>query len=172
MPGFFETLGRLFKGEPVFKPGEQEDGSWKEDHTVTTPAEPQSPVTEQRSNRTDGKIAPVVIVENVDCNISNENMDLFVTIKNKHNQPVFLDKILLLGTKWELDRTFLPGEERQMQAYHGQRPQNTSQTKVELHYRDESGDYFSAIHSVEFEQQRDKTYTVRRIRFIPPIKDI
>lgn len=172
MSGFFEGLVRMIKGEPVFRPEEDNDikparNTFDDNPVIVAPV-----AVEPRSQRTDGKIAPIVIIERVECDIDGQHMELEVRIKNTHSAEVFLDKILLLGTKWELDRTLRAGEEREFRVYHGPRPANTHMTKCEVHYRDVQGDYFSAIHFVEFRQLQDGMYVVSEIRFLPPVKDI
>ncbi|HXH04801.1 MAG TPA: hypothetical protein VNI82_00020 [Candidatus Nitrosotenuis sp.] len=164
MPGFFDGMMRMVKGEPVFQPS---DEGGENANVIRT-----TPTAKPHSNRTDGKIVPIVKITNIECNIHGASMELDANIENHSTETVFLDKILILNRKWELDRDIKPGEEREFSVYEGPRPQNTQLTRCELHYRNSVGDYFSAIHFVEFRQLQDGMYVVSEIRFLPPVKDI
>lgn len=165
MPGFFETMSRMFKGEPVFK---SEDSVTSDAPTITPDTRP----AKVRSSRTDGKLAPVVVIDRIECDIEKSHMTLTAEIKNRHSEQIFLDKILILNNHYELDRDMRAGEEHTFRIYNGPRPVDTHLTRCELRYRNTAGDYFSAIHFVEFRKLQDGMYVVEQIRFLPPVKDI
>lgn len=166
MPGFFESLGRMVKGEPVFQPGD--DGSRQQE---SAPAPAAAPVV-QPSHRTDGKTVPTVTIVRTECDIDDVYMTISAEVKNQSNEPVYVDKVMILGMKRELDRDMNPGEEHEFLIYQGPRPTGTHQTRAELHYRNKAGDYFASIHFVEFRQLQDGMFVVDEVRFIPPIKDV
>lgn len=175
MPTFFEGFKRLLSGQPVFRQGEDVDGVvYKEDKQTEEAVAQEQPTTTVNAVEQPGpKVIPVVTVTRVEYRLNGTNMDVSAHIKNTSATEVMVDKIMILGTSHGLNHVLSPGEEREFPIYNGPRPDNRNYTHCELQYRDQAtGDYFSAIHNVEFEQEGDKTYIIRRIRFIPPVKDI
>jgi len=180
MPSFFEGLRRILTGQEVFRAGEDADGAVsKHDDNDELVIEPQQPISqyEGRANtqRTGAPaVIPQCVVEEVESRVNGSNLEISVTIKNMSPVPVMLDKILLLGRTHELDYALAPGIQREFVGVHnGPLLTNRSYTNSEVHYRNEQdNEYYGAIHNVEFDQQPDNTYTIDRIRFIPPIKHL
>lgn len=86
---------------------------------------------------------------------------------------VSLESINLLGNIHNLqDMTLNPGQEREMLIYEGPAQINTSYTKCELLYRDNTGDYFKAQHIVDFKQESDGSFIIYRFRQVLPILDV
>jgi hypothetical protein len=153
--GFAQGLGRFFSGKPVFDASD-----------VPNQNQPQQ-------NTPGGKYIPVVFIEEAECDIEGTNMRVSITIKNESTVEVFIDKIRLVNTTKELDSTLRAGEEKQYHSvFHGPRPNHTSYSECQLEYRDTTGDYFRTNHYVEYTFEPDKTYSVRRITYQPPVKDI
>lgn len=173
MPSFFEGLKRLATGQPVFKQGEDGDGASYKPHDGhdTVPAESTS---DQAAAPQGPKERPEVVLGRVQCRDGGHGMELDVEIKNNSQQSIFVDKLMILGTRRELDYVMRPGEEREFTVYDGPKLNHRNYNTCELQYRNDSdGDYFSSLHLVEFESQdSDGNYAVRNIRFTPPIKDI
>ncbi len=170
MASFFEGLKRMAQGKPVFTNEDQNDAPVyrKEEEQ---PDDQQQPAVVQE--RTAGpKIIPEAIIERIECRIDGSQMTCDFTIKNISKVMVELDKIRLLGTMKELDRQLQPGETREFPVYSGTVMRNNYETRLELHYKDQNGDYFCAIHNIEFEKQPDNTYIVHRVRFVPPVRDV
>lgn len=173
MPSFFETLKRLIMGEPVFTAEDQ--AKKKPGLDIQVPAGqplPQQQASQQRPMRTGPKVIPQLYIEEVDCRENGMQMQVMANIKNASQQTLELDKVKIFNSSYELDSFLRPGEERQYRLYSGNRPQNTYNGNVEIYFKDEFGDYFSAVHLIEFEKMQDGTYTIRRLRFTPPIRDI
>jgi hypothetical protein len=189
MPSFFERLRRFMNGQPVFQPGEETDDPMraKEKDDWDMPPQTQPPVQHTSTSGTQ-TVAPetppqldphsiVAVIERVENRINGPNLDISLTVRNNAPVPVTLDKILWFGQTYELDWTLNPGQEREfVNVYSGPRPTNGNYTHCELQYffQDTNGqnNYLSAIHNLEFQQEADKTYTVHRTRFIPPVKDV
>lgn len=175
MPSFFEGLKRLIVGEPVFREGEDTTGvTHKSDQRLEAQQAAQEPVVADAVERPGTKIIPEVVIENVEYRNNGDDMDVDVDIQNNSQQEVFVDKISILGTTRSIGLVLRPGEQREVAVYSGDRPNHRNYTNCELQYRDQAtGDYFSSMHLVEYEQEpADKTYVIRRIRFLPPVKDI
>ena len=154
--GFFEGLGRMVKGEPVFQSGDASSGN---DSSAT-------------SRRVDGKNPPRVILDEPDHRDYNGRAELYVTMKNQSDQTVVVDFIEMLGVTTQLERYMKPGEEYELRAYVGQSLRSGAYTKARLQYRDESGDYFCAHHYVEYRVDGSGVYEVVRIKLTPPIQDV
>jgi hypothetical protein len=193
MPSFFEGLKRMLSGQPVYRPGEDVDGvSHKDDQQYQPGASSQpvqgnpsqQPVSAQNAQTTTvstpTQIDPrsvVAVIERVENRASGQNLEVTITAQNNSQIPITLDKVLMFGQSRELDWALNPGIEKEfVNVYNGPRPTNRNYTNCELHYyfRDANGqnNYLSAIHNIEFQQEADGTYTIRNIRFIPPVKDI
>lgn len=181
MPSFFEGLRRLMTGQDVFKPGEDADGvTYKDgqdymddDAPVIDPAEQKQPAA-QHEVAAEPAVIPQCVVEEVESRISGPYLDVSVKIKNTSPVPVLLDKVLLLGRTYELNHVLPPGQRQEfVSVYNGPLLTNRNYTHSEVQYRNEQdGEYYSAIHNTEFEQQPDNTYTVNRMRFLPPVKHL
>lgn len=168
MGSFFKGFMKLVKGEPVFTSGDQNSGQVAEAQTVPQPA----PAKPSRHDAHGRKIIPLVTVAQIKVKLHGDDMEIEAELANHSELQIELDKIKLLGSTRELDSFLRPGQEREYVIYEGKRLNHTSYQYAELHYKDPTGDYFSAIHFVEFQQEPDRTYSVRRMRFLPPIKDI
>jgi hypothetical protein len=175
MPSFFEGLKRLVSGQPVFRPGEDVDGvTHKSDQILEAQQQPTEPVVASAEERPGTKIIPEVIIERVEYRNKGDDMEVDVDIKNNSQQSVMVDSIMILGSNRKIGYVLSPGESREVPVYSGARPKHRNYTNCEMQYRDEAtGDYFSSLHLVEYDaQEPDGTYTIRNIRFTPPIKDI
>lgn len=174
MPSFFEGLKRLIVGEPVFRPGEGVDGvTHKADEIAEAQRQQEQPTVANAVERPGPKVIPQVVIDRVEYRNNGNEMDVDVEIKNLSDREVMVDQITILGTTRQIDRVFQPGEEREVPVYDGPRPNHRNYSNCELRYRDQAtGDYFASLHFVEYEQEPDKTYVIRRIRFVPPVKDI
>lgn len=174
MPTLFETFKRIVAGQPVFRP-EEGDGNYKPAE-YTEPARPQSAAPlfgHAEYHRTDGKIAPIVVITDTNCHIHDERMDLSVVVHNRHTEPVFVDCITIMGRTWKLSRQLQPEEEHEFMFYKGgPRPTDSHFTKAELKFRNANGDYFSSMHYVMYDELHDGRLVVEQLRFLPPIHDI
>jgi hypothetical protein len=191
MPSFFQGLKRLVLGEPVFT---QADMAQKNNQL---PAQPQPMPTQVTSGLftptqppqgqqqeapmgqggapigPDGsKVMPVVLVNEVKCHWDGRSMECYGVMQNMSAEPVELDKIMLLGVTHNLDHFLNAGEEHELLLYSGQRPTNTSQTNCKLQYKNHGGDYFEADYYIEYDILADGTCDIKRLRFIPPVRDI
>src|SRR5664279_3711746 len=186
--GFFNSLAKLAKGEPVFdKP--QDDG-WQGpaqdpfDDPTQQPAQnipPNDPApveqnipedeTEQPKVQTAQgyKAIPKVAIIHNTYKLHDTGMDVYAYLKNFSDGVVTLDKARMLNLVRELDNVLRPGEERQFLVYSGPRPSGTHDTKAEIIYRSAAGDYFDAEHLMTFHQEHDGTYSINEFRPYPYI---
>jgi len=167
--GFLNALGKMIQGKPVFD-NEPQPGQ------PAQPPGPQQQTEPQRGIDLMGtkKELPIVMVDPMRYDVSHngQRMDIDIFIQNHSQERLFLDKIKILGAFRELDTYLRPGERREFRVYSGNRQTNAPDARLEIWYRNELNDYFSAIHTVEFHKEPDNTFGVARIKFVPPIKDI
>jgi hypothetical protein len=187
--GFFEGLGRMIKGEPVFQESDNPTASTHvgapqephiEDSSSVLPSEPiqgapiaPKPVEIADPYVKDGrKITPEVLCENVDWNENGENREIYVRFSNRGATAAFLDKVSLLGQTTELNYTLAPGGERDFRVYNGEKLKSRSYTKAQLYIRLPNGDYFCADLEVLYNVKGDGESEVKELRLIRPIRDV
>lgn len=158
MPSFFELMRRMAKGEKAFQ---AKDNAKAPDRTPTE--EPAAATT---------KAVPEVSIVREDCRLDGTRMTCYVHIQNHSPQSVHLDDITIFGQKHELQAQLDPGERREFLIYNTDAVKGNYVNDCYLLFRDENGDYFQSIHNVECEQQPDGVQLVKRIRFVPPVKDV
>ena len=180
MPGFFDFLDRMVKGEPVFDDqdaaaGKDNRASFKSDETKAAesqPAkapEPTGPVI----RKGDESSFPVVQIKRLTPRINGTKMQVYGWIENEWPEEIMLDKIRWLNTTREID-SFLKGHEsRDFLLYDGPLLTNEYHEAL-LHYKTQrDGDYFEAVHDVTFTYHpNEKLYSVNEVRLRRPIRDI
>lgn len=157
--GIMNGLGRFLTGKPAFEgPNSASDGK-----NIQSSEKPANGV----------KSIPLAIISSVECDLSGDDMTCSVTIHNQSGVEIFLDKIRLINTTKELDASLRAGQEKEYYAvFRGDRPKHANYKVCELEYRNTSGDYFKSVHTVEYNYEPDGTYSLRRMRFVPPVRDI
>lgn len=151
----------MISGKPVF-----------EEPSVGSAPPPQSPAP--NSVQANGpKYIPQVIIEHVKCELEGTNMTCSLVIKNLSTVEVFLDKVRLVNTTKELDATLRAGESKEFYAtYRGPQPTSASYSDCQLEYRDTTGDYFRSSHVAEYNYESTGTYSLKKLRFVGPVRDI
>ncbi len=160
--GFLGGLSRLVQGKPVFEvPQDSPAQQAANDSQTETINAQQGP-----------KILPTVLIERNHCHVNGSHMRVTAHIKNHSDQQIELDKIRLLGTSTELDTHLQPNESREFTIFQGNTFNNTSYNDAHIMYKDMSGDYFESYHTVQFQQEKDGSYSPQQFRFVGPVKDI
>lgn len=177
MPTFFEGLKRILTGKPVFQPGEDIDGVELNDdpHLPDGQTAPSvtPPPAEAVVNKSGQKIIPLATIVKVENRVSGDYLDISLTVQNNSQIDLEIEEIEILGTSHQTNRVLRPGEMYEfVSVYNGARLTHRNYTDCEVRYQTDGDDSFSAVHNVEFKQEADGTYTISRIRFIPPVKDI
>lgn len=151
--GFFNAFKNIVLGKPVFEVPAQKPG-----------AQPHQPA--EQSVRTGPKVIPQLYIERISCHTSGDDMSVDVIIQNYSQHELLLDKVTMLGQTHYLNaKSVGPGEEDDLTAYDGDRPENTNDSQCQVFYKNEEGDYFCSVHTVEYEKLPDNSYKVRNIRF-------
>lgn len=182
--GFWDVTKRLLQGKPAFEvPGSPQKGKAVDEWG--DPVQDPDPVTSddsesgerihrnQRVNSQGYKIVPEAEIIRVEPRYSGDAVELWVTIRNQSQYPVFLDKSYVFGVKQELDYPLPAGGQREFSIYRGKQLMNDGYKYAELYYRDDgSGDYFCATHMIVYDHRSDGTYEVDDLKLVRPIKDV
>lgn len=146
--GFLQGLGRILAGKPVFT---------AEDNNALPPVDNTSSQLDDKTVGAQGrKIIPEIDITRVRPTLSGSNLDVWATIQNTAEVPIFIDKIRFLGQKYELDRYMNPGDSHQCRIYKGSAFTNSPPSDASVDYRLEAnGDYFQARFNVDFYVQDD-----------------
>lgn len=164
--GLFGALGRIVQGKPVFEVSHQ-----NQQPPASQPVAGEATNTTQQAPR-GPKVIPQVYVERVECRTEGSHLECELTLQNDAQVTIELEKIELMGSVQYLNAFIRPGEEREYRAFSGNRPNQTYNDRCRIFYKDPSGDYFCSEHHIEFQKLSDNTYTINRIRFMPPVRDI
>jgi hypothetical protein len=149
--GIFGAFGRALSGKPAYGP--------------VTPAEQPTPQGEAS--------IPNVRIERVECHVSGDELTVYAEIRNEANEPIFLDKVLLVGAKHELDSQLQAGESRQFLLYTGRQFATPPTGYVELQYRKQNdGDYFASYHTIRSRQEGGEGYIITECLPAGPVKNI
>jgi len=176
MPGFFDFLDRMVKGEPVFDDRDDKDnrGGFASDESKQVKEQPPAPVASGPAIRKgDDSSFPVVHVKRLTPRISGTKMQVYGWIENEWPEEIMLDKIRWLGTTREID-SFLKGHEgRDFLLYDGPLLSHEYH-EAQLDYKTQrDGDYFEAIHDITFTYHpNEKLYSVNEAHLRRPIRDI
>lgn len=177
--GLFDALNKMIQGKPVFEVPDEDKRGWNGTHHRADDTDKDSQSSERIHRRqrfstdTGQKIVPEVEFTGVEPRYSGKYVELWVTVRNISQYPVFLDKSDIFGMKQELDYPLSPGGQREFRVYRGERRRDNSYKYAELYYRDEgSGDYFCAAHMIEYRHESDGSYDIVGLDLIRPIKDI
>lgn len=178
--GFFDGLGRMIKGEPVFQPGDNGDG-WKggKDEGASK-EEKYDPNTLDKSGvdasvtprpPAGPEVLPRVDVTSFEYDLDDDKIDYYFEIRNDSEKRIELDKIIVFNTRRELDRWMNPGEERELLVYSGSVRNHQHYDKFQIQYKDESGDYFMTEHWIGFKQD-DGHHVISQVKLINSVRDV
>jgi hypothetical protein len=172
--GFFGALGKIFRGEPVFsvRPGGSHmEGSQPPVH-MQQKGQPEQQAPSAPVNHSGPKVLPQVMIERWQCEPHGQGLHGELRIRNYSQSHVTLQRIELMGLRDELGRSVDPGEHYEFLFNIPNRMQNIGLDECRLYFRDQTGDYFMALHQIEYEKLPDGTYNVKRFRLLPPIRDV
>ncbi len=178
--GFFDAMRKIVMGEPMFKvppqPGQQNQPAQTGQEPQQTEQKqiPHNPITGEPipEQHYGPKVLPQVMIERWLCEPHGDGLKCELKIRNYSAGPVTLQRIEVMGLRDELGRTVDAGEMYEFLFTLPNRMKNTNLDECRLYFRNELGDYFMALHQVEYDKLPDGTYNVRRFRLLPPIRDV
>lgn len=183
--GFWDVTKRLLQGKQAFEaPNSPQKGKAVDEWG--DPIDDPDPVDvhhvsatgdrihrNQRVNNQGYKVIPEAEIIHTRPYVSGSSLELWVTIRNNAQFPIFLDKSVIFGFKQELDYPLSPGGTREFMIYRGAERRDNGYKYAELYYRDEgSGDYFCAAHMIGYEHRSDGTYEIDGFDLVRPVKDV
>jgi hypothetical protein len=152
VPSFFETLGNIVSGKPVFTPGNS--------------SKPQLNSASGELMSSGPKVIKQVQITEVDCVEAGTGFECWISVHNNSNDKLDLNKLDFLGRSTDLQTILMPGEERKFKVYQGPHLLSPGPNTCNLEYIDSVGDYFIANHNVTFRQIGDGTHEIDRINFV------
>lgn len=176
--GFWDVTKRIIQGKPAFEASQDPDDWSDNDEPTVDFAEDRQAKKEQvletsLIDENGNKHIPPATIHRVRTLVNGNNAEVWMILKNESDRTVFLDKVTLLGVKFELDYPLKPGGEREFRVYRGALLTHDNYKTAELYYKDEaSGDYFRADHLLEYSYESDGTYELVDTKLITPIRDV
>lgn len=167
----------MLQGRPAFEVSKADD-EWDDDAPTMDFSEERAEKRNEAEQKDlydekGYKHPPVTSITNVKSDIHEQYYELWVTIKNQSHRDIKLDKITLLGTRFELNYPLSAGEQRVFRAYRGNRLYHDHYKKAELYYHDvPTGDYFRADHVVHYRYHSDGMYEIVGLDLFLPIYDV
>ncbi|MNH50385.1 hypothetical protein D3C87_1355000 [compost metagenome] len=176
--GFFDSLGRMFKGEPIFvdeskKDGQNDDNDdpWRQDDPAEESQE--APMKSLLVDEKGRKIIPEIRLEHCKSHVNGSIMTVTAWATNTGDVEVELDKIEILGMRYEIDRFLNPGKSHEITIYKGPAPTNDAHHEAILHYRIvKNGDYFAAEFMVEYNRESSGIFIVEELHPESVIRDV
>jgi hypothetical protein len=169
MPGFFEGMKRIFKGQPVFDENDDRPDARIPTPTPVLPSQSATPKIEKYRDHS----FPVVYLKRAVTHYNGNRMEVYCYIANNWSAEVLVDKIRIFDTRREIDITLRAHQEREVLVYSG--PKITRDySEATLDYKTMAeGDYFQSIHDVRYNyHSAEKTYEISDFRLRLPIRDI
>lgn len=142
-------MGRILAGKPVYTP---EDIARQQGTDYQPPVQPvaAAPGVPQHVGP---KVIPQIHCGRIESLHNGNRLDIYVDLQNMSNEPVFIDKLAVLGQHREVDRELRPGERHQVLIYSGAPLTGAPQGYLELQYRKQAdGDYFKSFYQIHFEK--------------------
>lgn len=168
----------MIQGKPAFEVPKDPDAWSDNDEPTTDFSEDRQAKKEQAANSSlvdsnGNKRIPVATIHRVRTLISGNNAQIWMILKNESDRTLILEKITLLGVRFEIHYPLGPGDEREFQVYRGALLAHDNYKTAELYFRDEaSGDYFRADHLLEYSFEANSTYEIVDTKLIMPIRDV
>lgn len=161
--GFWQGLGRLASGKPVFQ-----DASAPVAPSATSPTPAVSPFVDSRGY----KIIPKIDLTHVTSHLNGDTMTVTAWTTNRSDQRIRIDSIEMLGNKRVIRRELMPAEAHELTLYQGPAPHDDHHTRAQLEFcllADD--DDFELVYFIRFYAQ-DGMYLVEELRLDGPPRDI
>ncbi|HET6622545.1 MAG TPA: hypothetical protein VFG56_01275 [Candidatus Saccharimonadales bacterium] len=169
--GFWTVVGRLIAGKPAF---EVPNNTRQTDRTDVAPAPVNGRIDHGRRLDSSGrKIIPEAQLVRSEYHVSGEHLQVSAFIRNNSRVQIEIDKVNIFGRLYQVNRWLNPGEEHETVVYRGPHLKSDAYKMGELYYKDcQSGDYFCALHQVDYRREPDGSFLPHGFHLIHPIKDI
>lgn len=163
--GFFNTVGKLFMGEPL------------------GPSAPAQGAPADASGQSQGnglvsasglKVTPDIEVEHTHSHRSGEHLIVTAVIHNESpDQIIRIDTSYLLKQKRQHNQEIGPGRSWELKLYEGPAPHDENEHTAQFIYRlKANGDVFMENYQIKYHLESDGTRIVDELHRVGPVRDI
>lgn len=163
--GFFDALGKMINGEPVF------DANRPSSQTGVTPATLQTAGDPTRHD-TGHKVMPEVRVTRVKTSRNGSKMTSYAWVQNESPYAVVLKKFYVMGQGEPMNYQLQSKQGREVRVYNGEIAHGDREREAHLDFHiADNGDYFQQEFDVEFDRQSDGTYLIEEFHPEEHVRD-
>ena len=171
--GFFQGLGKLMAGKPVFDEnldeGPRDDTAELKQEIHQDNGQHKTSFVDQHGN----KIMPEVAFRNFKSSRNGPKVTTMAWVRNTSPFEVELIKTEVLGYRQDIRRRLRPNEEHEVKVYEGSTIANDYDHHAKLYYKiHENDDLFLADYSIEYNRESDGTFTLEEFQRTYPPRDI
>lgn len=161
--GFWQGLGRLIAGKPVFQ-----DGST----TPTTAAAPATPTTPPLVDAHGYKIIPNIDLTHISSHLNGDTLTVTAWTTNASNQPIRIDTVEMLGGTQIIRRELAPSQAHELTLYQGPAPHDDHDTRALLRFCQlVDDDDFELVYYIKLHLESDGIYIVDELAPDGPPRD-
>lgn len=165
--GFFQGLGRIIAGKPVFEVPDQPAAASQP--AVQPPKNDAHRFVDERGY----KIIPDITLTHTKSRLDNHTMTVTAWATNTSTERVRLDHAVLLGKKQPIMRELAPGQGHEIELYDGPVAHSEHDSRAELVFRLlEIDDIFENVYFIEFARESNGDFVVEELHPDSPVRDI
>lgn len=165
--GFFNGLGKMLQGKPVFEDPASGSGGEVSDHLTTSSNTPQT------TGEDGQKIIPTIRLEHVKSTVNGDKMEVTAWVTNESPLSIELDKVTMMKQRTEIDRHLAPEQAYQVVLYRGEQMANEHEHHAQLQYKIvHNGDYFRADYTIRYQRLSTGKFVVEYLTPERHIRDI
>lgn len=163
--GFFQGLGRLIAGKPVFEA--------PDDTSTANQATTEQPESHRFVNEHGYKIIPEIEITHLESHVDDKTMTVTAWATNTSAERIRIDHAVILSQKQTIMRELAPGQGHEIQLYDGPVATNEHDSRAELVFRLlANDDIFDIVYFVEFAREADGHFIVEELHPDNPTRDI
>ena len=163
--GFFDTLGKMINGEPVF---DSQSSQPQTPQPATTPGMAADPTRSETGH----KLHPDMRVSRVKTSRNGDKMTSYSWVQNNSPYAVVLKKFYVMGQGVAMNYVLTPGQGREVKVYDGRIATSEHDAHAYLDIMiEQNGDYFQQEFHVEFDRQADGAYLIEEFHPEAHVRD-
>lgn len=170
--GFFDGLGRLLSGKPVFEPlpqAEQKDEQYSNDPSPQAGGATRTGLVDERGN----KIVPQIEIAHVQSHRHGSDMTVTAWVTNRSDQRLRIDEVRMIKQRQQPHRELEPAAAHELTLYHGSLPKDEAEHSMLVTYRIcANGDLFERRYRIEYYRENDGGILVDELHEDGVVRDI
>ena len=168
--GFFQGLGRMIAGKPVFEtPAGQDKAAPPQSGSTTLQPDASHRFVDEHGY----KVVPRIELTHVQSHINGHTMIVTAWATNTSSERVRLDYATIMGQKQTILRELTPGQAHEIKLYSGPVAQNEHNSRAELVFRlIATDDLFDIIYYAQFHRESNGDFFIDELRPDGPTRDI